>query len=907
MLKYLKQKKHFSALTVVLVAALFFLLVKPVRAGLIADVSLIGYGTIVYVCVSVLGQLLLVVIDVMVSIAQYNNFINVDPVKMGWLIVRDICNMFFVLILLIIAFATILHIPGYSIKQLFKRVIIFAILINFSKMICGLLIDFSQVIMLTFVNAFKDIGGGNMSMLLGVDQLLSIRSSDLQNREDVTYWSTMGALSLAWLYVVIMLVVMVALLATLVYRVVMLWIYIILSPLAYLASIVPFMSGLSKNWWQQFSHQLFTGPLLAFFIWLSLATLGQFKDNQTFVTDMGFDTPKGQEQLTAPSIGITEVGTKNHVLRFVISIGLLIGGLVVSKSFGGSAAGAISQVVGRAQSGAGWLKRKSFGLAKRGAAATGRATWSGAKLAGRGGISLAKGVDYAASKRLAESRAQRAGIEGFEYQYKQGAATRAAASVRDAFKSLNVKKQIENKGFLNTQRVAAKASGYHVDEAGRRFDVIKEGEHKGKYGFKDANGNYDFWRDKNGKVVTEMGDFSHKFHESWRATGAGVAKSSARTEAAKKEMEELEKPFKDRSKEELWALSEGTTSPERLQGIYKALAGKKGGLRDTDMQRAIGAFSMHPERLKTFMDAAVKTNPENVYNPDSELDKKAMAIKIKKGDIKLDEVEFNGYKLKDGEMTAADKEMMSKFLKIFREALGHERYQAQTSKVNKEGSAEFSQKLSLASGLAGQQAHLDYLRTGDLKKQNEAFSFYKDQLKLDSDGDITKFGQLPDGRVDTVMLKKLFSEGSVKDLGEINATSISRSPAAVAAIMNMPFEKLRGLQKSNSNPELVRVIAQTMAKYNHVEADKIPYNIANDIDVNLEAVNQNKAIRDLAKEEKPAGFDVNDYRKINDFRENLDRANKAFVESGQAGPIPKYYDNGKATEVLRAEFKKAFG
>jgi len=66
--------------------------------------------------------------------------------------------MSFILILLIIAFATILRQESYS-KKLLPKLLIMAVLINFSRTIFGLLIDFSQVIMLTFVNAFSAGGG----------------------------------------------------------------------------------------------------------------------------------------------------------------------------------------------------------------------------------------------------------------------------------------------------------------------------------------------------------------------------------------------------------------------------------------------------------------------------------------------------------------------------------------------------------------------------------------------------------------------------------------------------------------------------------------------------------------------------------------------------------------------------
>jgi hypothetical protein len=53
------------------------------------------------------------------------------PCSNGWVITRDIANMFFIVILLVIAFATILQIEQYNYKKWLPKLILMAILINF--------------------------------------------------------------------------------------------------------------------------------------------------------------------------------------------------------------------------------------------------------------------------------------------------------------------------------------------------------------------------------------------------------------------------------------------------------------------------------------------------------------------------------------------------------------------------------------------------------------------------------------------------------------------------------------------------------------------------------------------------------------------------------------------------------
>src|SRR3989344_5831535 len=101
-------------------------------------------------------QLLNLMIVVLIQVSSYNNFADADIVTIGWTTLRDLSNMFFVLILLIIAISTILKWQQVNYKQNLRRLILMALLINFSKTIVIFFIDFSQVITLTFVSAVKD-------------------------------------------------------------------------------------------------------------------------------------------------------------------------------------------------------------------------------------------------------------------------------------------------------------------------------------------------------------------------------------------------------------------------------------------------------------------------------------------------------------------------------------------------------------------------------------------------------------------------------------------------------------------------------------------------------------------------------------------------------------------------------
>jgi len=89
-------------------------------------------------------------VDLLISVMSYPININMPAVNAGWAVIRDLCNNFFIVILLAIAVGTVFRLPSYRYKEALPKLLVAAVLINFSKMITGIAIDISQIIMLTF-------------------------------------------------------------------------------------------------------------------------------------------------------------------------------------------------------------------------------------------------------------------------------------------------------------------------------------------------------------------------------------------------------------------------------------------------------------------------------------------------------------------------------------------------------------------------------------------------------------------------------------------------------------------------------------------------------------------------------------------------------------------------------------
>ncbi|MFH1430578.1 MAG: hypothetical protein ABIG71_03600, partial [Candidatus Uhrbacteria bacterium] len=260
---------HLFALTGALVVV-FVALTAPHLAFAIDAATvggIIAFGT--QILTYFVGKLLLMAIYALTIIAQYNGFLNSSVVATGWVVVRDVANMFFIVLLLLIAFATILNLSSYKYQQMLPQLIISAVLINFSRTIAGIFIDISQVIMLTFVYGFAAAAGGNFTSMFGISSLMSISPDG----GPVAVMQVVGAYLLALFMVSIALVVVLVMIAILAFRIVMLWALVVLSPIPYLLRIFPKRGQrYGQMWWDEFFNYLMVGPVLAFFLWLSLAS-----------------------------------------------------------------------------------------------------------------------------------------------------------------------------------------------------------------------------------------------------------------------------------------------------------------------------------------------------------------------------------------------------------------------------------------------------------------------------------------------------------------------------------------------------------------------------------------------------------------------------------------------------------
>lgn len=282
-----------------------------------------------------------------ITLASYNDYIDTGVVKIGWYMVRDVANMFFIVALLVIAFATILGIEKYEWKKSMVKLVIMAILINFSNMIAQLIIDVAHVFTITFLNAISATAGGNLISMFSLDKVLEmVGKKDLGWTNEMQMQTQVFAAAAAGLIFAILAAAAIgSYCLIMVYRVVILWALIILSPLAFLFSAMPATEKYAQEWWKEFINYVTVAPIMVFFLWLAFASLGagdimaQIQGNSGGVIALGSDGGEIQ------SASLAEVTEWTKMANFIIALVFLMVGVRKTKETGVEGANTIDKAM----------------------------------------------------------------------------------------------------------------------------------------------------------------------------------------------------------------------------------------------------------------------------------------------------------------------------------------------------------------------------------------------------------------------------------------------------------------------------------------------------------------------------------------------------------------------------------
>ncbi len=278
-------------------------------------------------------QLTIFLLRFFILIAGYNDYINAPVVLLGWNMLRDIANMFFIVILMVIAFGTMLGLEQYEWRKSLVKLVIAAILVNFSNLIVQVMIDVAQVFTITFLNAVAGAAGGNLIQMFNFDKLFEIVVGSPEDVSGDLLLNLFGAGVISLVFAGMAMFTMLAYVVVLLARMVVLWMGIILSPLMFMFSVLPQTKKYADEYWSEIINHIIAAPVMVFFLWLSFATFGgnqgaiaHIEDNNAIKTAQGSGYLSSAETIggSKPAIaGISQAGTPENMANFAVALAFL--------------------------------------------------------------------------------------------------------------------------------------------------------------------------------------------------------------------------------------------------------------------------------------------------------------------------------------------------------------------------------------------------------------------------------------------------------------------------------------------------------------------------------------------------------------------------------------------------------
>lgn len=195
----------------------------------------------------------------------------------AWTVMRNIANVAFVIVFLFIIFSQLtgMGVSNYGVKKMLPRLVVAAILVNISFFVCQLAVDLSNL----FGYSMKDaLGGVGRSIVeasgTGTANPISTGDGFIGIAGSVLAFAAAGVLIYAMLSVFIpvilaAVVALIMILFILIARQAIVVMLIVLSPLAFVAFLLPNTERLFKMWRKIFTAMLLLFPIIALVFGLS--------------------------------------------------------------------------------------------------------------------------------------------------------------------------------------------------------------------------------------------------------------------------------------------------------------------------------------------------------------------------------------------------------------------------------------------------------------------------------------------------------------------------------------------------------------------------------------------------------------------------------------------------------------
>ncbi|MCR4285689.1 MAG: type IV secretion system protein [Candidatus Kaiserbacteria bacterium] len=253
-----------------------------------------------------------------------------NAINNTWKIIRDICNLAFIFGFVYIGIRTIIDPESASTKRFLSKIIIGALLINFSLFFVKFIVDFSNF---TAYHIYNAMVSGEGSLSATVANMLGIVS--LFKAPDPAQFAQLTNGASFWFFVfgaILLLIVAFVFFAAaihLITRFVALVLIMVGSPILFAATVFPQTEHYASDMWKKLISYAFFAPVFLLLILISL----------TLVQGLGTAiAPNGSSFVTALKQGsnssVGQTGSMGIILNFAVIIFFFIQSLLLAQKMG---------------------------------------------------------------------------------------------------------------------------------------------------------------------------------------------------------------------------------------------------------------------------------------------------------------------------------------------------------------------------------------------------------------------------------------------------------------------------------------------------------------------------------------------------------------------------------------------
>ncbi len=275
-----------------------------------------------------MGYILDIVLSPSFISLSYTNPTN-PVIRAGLSITQSFVNLFLVVALVYTAFSIALRLNETQAKKMLAKLIVVALLVNFAPLLCGLVVDATNIVMYYFLEPIQEGVSGVLTQLgPSVDIVISSLkkvSADLSERR--------GVVTMAFTQITVNISVGIAFFlfaGIFLTRYLAIWTLVILAPIAFVAWVFPFgrVRAFFNMWLSQFIQWSIIGIPIAFFLYLAMSSFNLI--NAVF-----------KQKIEMPGIESSASGFLNDSFPYLVVVVFLFLGFTIGLQTGAMGGAAI--------------------------------------------------------------------------------------------------------------------------------------------------------------------------------------------------------------------------------------------------------------------------------------------------------------------------------------------------------------------------------------------------------------------------------------------------------------------------------------------------------------------------------------------------------------------------------------